>query len=156
VSGLRQHFFESNGLAQGRDLDRFLILLLVPLVQQVISGLMSFTKSERTKPGLLARVLQSYCLFYFSREEFTRHGMDDIVTLTHRNVCKDGFTVVDTVDAGFYSITRAHRDTDFSIVFLDLPAPWEAIDHAKTALRVRFLLDSLCSLSHPNLEGCDC
>ncbi|KAI0648177.1 tRNA methyltransferase complex GCD14 subunit-domain-containing protein [Trametes meyenii] len=54
-----------------------------------------------------------------AREEFTRHGMDDIVTLTHRNVCKDGFTVVDTVDA----------------VFLDLPAPWDAVEHAKKALR---------------------
>ncbi|KAL4250565.1 tRNA (adenine(58)-N(1))-methyltransferase catalytic subunit TRM61 [Abortiporus biennis] len=54
-----------------------------------------------------------------AKEEFTRHGMSDTVTLTHRNVCKDGFTVTDTVDA----------------VFLDLPAPWEAIPHAKTALR---------------------
>lgn len=54
-----------------------------------------------------------------AREEFTRHGMDSIVTLTHRNVCKDGFTVEDTVDA----------------VFLDLPAPWEAVQHAKKALR---------------------
>ncbi|KAG6831024.1 hypothetical protein H0H87_006513 [Tephrocybe sp. NHM501043] len=45
--------------------------------------------------------------------------MNDIVTLTHRNVCKDGFTVEDTVDS----------------VFLDLPAPWEAVDHAKKALR---------------------
>ncbi|KAI8994158.1 tRNA methyltransferase complex GCD14 subunit-domain-containing protein [Trametes punicea] len=53
-----------------------------------------------------------------AREEFTRHGMDDVVTLTHRNVCKDGFTVVDTVDA----------------VFLDLPAPWDAVEHAKKAL----------------------
>jgi hypothetical protein len=26
--------------------------------------------------------------------------MADIVTLTHRNVCKDGFTVTDTADAG--------------------------------------------------------
>ena len=26
--------------------------------------------------------------------------MDDIVTLTHRNVCKDGFTVAATADAG--------------------------------------------------------
>ncbi|KAI0322386.1 tRNA methyltransferase complex GCD14 subunit-domain-containing protein [Amylostereum chailletii] len=54
-----------------------------------------------------------------ARDEFTRHGMSDIVTLTHRNVCKDGFTVVDTVDS----------------VFLDLPAPWEAVEHAKAALR---------------------
>ena len=37
---------------------------------------------------------------YDYREEFTRHGMDDVVTLTHRNVCKDGFTVEDTADAG--------------------------------------------------------
>ncbi|KAH7925570.1 tRNA methyltransferase complex GCD14 subunit [Leucogyrophana mollusca] len=54
-----------------------------------------------------------------AREEFNRHGMADIVTLTHRNVCKDGFTVTDTVDS----------------VFLDLPAPWDAVDHAKKALR---------------------
>ncbi|KZP18947.1 tRNA methyltransferase complex GCD14 subunit [Athelia psychrophila] len=54
-----------------------------------------------------------------AREEFTRHGLTDTITLTHRNVCKDGFTVVDTADS----------------VFLDLPAPWEAIEHAKEALR---------------------
>jgi tRNA (adenine57-N1/adenine58-N1)-methyltransferase len=34
------------------------------------------------------------------REEFALHGMDQIVTLTHRNVCKEGFTVVDTADSG--------------------------------------------------------
>jgi len=45
--------------------------------------------------------------------------MDQIVTLTHRNVCKEGFTVVDTADS----------------VFLDLPAQWDAIEHAKKALR---------------------
>ncbi|KAL4073304.1 tRNA methyltransferase complex GCD14 subunit-domain-containing protein [Scleroderma yunnanense] len=54
-----------------------------------------------------------------AREEFIRHGMQDIVTLTHRNVCKDGFTVENLVDA----------------VFLDLPAPWDAVLHAKKALR---------------------
>ncbi|KIP08958.1 hypothetical protein PHLGIDRAFT_126677 [Phlebiopsis gigantea 11061_1 CR5-6] len=54
-----------------------------------------------------------------AKEEFTRHGLDGRVTLTHRNVCKDGFTVADTVDA----------------VFLDLPAPWDAVPHAKAALR---------------------
>ncbi|KAH8806535.1 tRNA methyltransferase complex GCD14 subunit-domain-containing protein [Flagelloscypha sp. PMI_526] len=54
-----------------------------------------------------------------AREEFNQHGMADIVTLTHRNVCKDGFTVEDEADA----------------VFLDLPAPWDAVEHAKKALR---------------------
>ncbi|KAI0345890.1 tRNA methyltransferase complex GCD14 subunit [Trametopsis cervina] len=54
-----------------------------------------------------------------AREEFARHGLTDTVTLTHRNVCKDGFTVTDAADA----------------VFLDLPAPWEAVPFAKVALR---------------------
>ncbi|KAH7885454.1 tRNA methyltransferase complex subunit Cpd1 [Phlebopus sp. FC_14] len=54
-----------------------------------------------------------------AREEFLRHGMEDIVTLTHRNVCMDGFTVEDLADS----------------VFLDLPAPWDAVEHAKKALR---------------------
>ncbi|KZT18609.1 tRNA methyltransferase complex GCD14 subunit [Neolentinus lepideus HHB14362 ss-1] len=54
-----------------------------------------------------------------ARDEFERHGMGGIVTLTHRNVCKEGFTVEDTVDA----------------VFLDLPAPWDTVEHAKKSLR---------------------
>jgi len=54
-----------------------------------------------------------------ARAEFAQHGMDSIVTLTHRNVCKDGFTVADTADS----------------VFLDLPAPWDAVEHAKISLR---------------------
>lgn len=70
-------------------------------------------------------------LQFVYREEFARHGMDDIVTLTHRNVCKEGFTVVDTADA----------------VFLDLPAPWEAVGHAKVALRVSVVV-ALASNHH--------
>ncbi|KAF8215001.1 tRNA methyltransferase complex GCD14 subunit-domain-containing protein [Mycena galopus ATCC 62051] len=54
-----------------------------------------------------------------AREEFAQHGMSDIVTLTHQNVCKDGFNLTDAVDS----------------VFLDLPAPWDAVEHAKQALR---------------------
>ncbi|KAL0579880.1 tRNA (adenine-N(1)-)-methyltransferase catalytic subunit trm61 [Marasmius crinis-equi] len=55
-----------------------------------------------------------------AKEEFTRHGFHPSrVTLTHRNVCKDGFTIEDTADA----------------LFLDIPAPWDAIDHAKRALK---------------------
>ncbi|KAJ3713188.1 tRNA methyltransferase complex GCD14 subunit [Lentinula raphanica] len=54
-----------------------------------------------------------------ARQEFLQHGLSDRVTLSHRNVCKDGFTVTDTADA----------------LFLDLPAPWDAIEHAKKSLR---------------------
>jgi len=37
------------------------------------------------------------------REEFTRHKMDDVVTIQHRNVCKDGFTIVDQADSGAWA-----------------------------------------------------
>ncbi|KAJ7464677.1 tRNA methyltransferase complex GCD14 subunit [Mycena galericulata] len=54
-----------------------------------------------------------------ARDEFAQHGMSEIVTLTHQNVCKDGFNLTDAADS----------------VFLDLPAPWDAVEHAKQALR---------------------
>lgn len=54
-----------------------------------------------------------------ARVEFAEHGLDKAVVLAHRNVCKSGFGLDPTCDA----------------VFLDLPAPWEAVPHAKTALR---------------------
>jgi tRNA (adenine57-N1/adenine58-N1)-methyltransferase len=54
-----------------------------------------------------------------AREEFTDHGFKDSVTVTHRDVLVDGFDLVDVADA----------------VFLDLPAPWDAIPHAKKALK---------------------
>ncbi|ORY82905.1 tRNA methyltransferase complex GCD14 subunit-domain-containing protein [Leucosporidium creatinivorum] len=64
--------------------------------------------------------------FEFHEERFTKaqiefkdHGLDDVITLKHQNVYKDGFELKDEVDS----------------VFLDLPAPWEAIGHAKEALR---------------------
>ncbi|KAG8691888.1 tRNA (adenine-N(1)-)-methyltransferase catalytic subunit trm61 [Ceratobasidium sp. 423] len=54
-----------------------------------------------------------------AREEFARHGIEEFVVLQHRNVCKDGFGLRNEVDA----------------VFLDLPAPWEAVASAKQALK---------------------
>ena len=36
------------------------------------------------------------------RDELSRHAMTDRVTLTHRNVCKHGFTVQNTVDSGMF------------------------------------------------------
>ncbi|ANZ73406.1 BA75_00471T0 [Komagataella pastoris] len=50
-----------------------------------------------------------------AKGEFEIHKLDNI-TLTHRDVCTNGFKV-DGVDV------------DGDAVFLDLPAPWEAIKH---------------------------
>ncbi|KAK4056347.1 hypothetical protein OIO90_002490 [Microbotryomycetes sp. JL221] len=57
--------------------------------------------------------------FHKAKQEFTSHGLDDVVRLRHRNVCKDGFDLDNQVDS----------------IFLDLPAPWEAVKFAKAALR---------------------
>ncbi|KAM0748482.1 tRNA methyltransferase complex GCD14 subunit, partial [Meredithblackwellia eburnea MCA 4105] len=57
--------------------------------------------------------------FEKARDEFKAHKLDDIIQIKHQNVYKNGFEVKDEVDS----------------VFLDLPAPWEAIEHAREALR---------------------
>ncbi|KAH8981039.1 tRNA methyltransferase complex subunit Cpd1 [Lactarius hatsudake] len=97
------------------------------------TGSGSFTHSIARTVGSTGRVYTYE--FHEARakkaaDEFARHGMSDIVTLTHRNVCKNGFTVADTADA----------------VFLDLPAPWEAIEYAKSALR-KDRLTRICCFS---------
>lgn len=51
--------------------------------------------------------------------EFERHGLFPTLSLRHRNVVKNGFGLVGMADA----------------VFLDLPAPWDAIHHAAEAMR---------------------
>ncbi|KAM4541768.1 tRNA (adenine(58)-N(1))-methyltransferase catalytic subunit TRMT61A [Odontesthes bonariensis] len=52
-------------------------------------------------------------------EEFKEHRVDHLVTVRNQDVCKDGFGVTGVADA----------------VFLDIPSPWEAVGHAKTAMK---------------------
>ncbi|KAF8931331.1 tRNA (adenine-N(1)-)-methyltransferase catalytic subunit trm61 [Haplosporangium gracile] len=52
-------------------------------------------------------------------KEFEEHGLEGLVTIECRDVCKNGFGLINKVDA----------------VFLDLPAPWEAVASAKLAFR---------------------
>ncbi|KAG8449285.1 hypothetical protein GDO86_016086 [Hymenochirus boettgeri] len=52
-------------------------------------------------------------------EEFQQHKVSHLVTVKNQDVCKEGFGVSDIADA----------------VFLDIPSPWEAIRHAKSALK---------------------
>lgn len=53
------------------------------------------------------------------REEFKEHGLDHLVTVRQRDVCASGFELEHVADA----------------VFLDLPSPWDALLHAKKALK---------------------
>lgn len=55
-----------------------------------------------------------------AQEEFKSHKVDHLVTARHRDVCADGFELDNVADA----------------VFLDLPHPWDAIPHAKRALKL--------------------
>ncbi|CUS07187.1 unnamed protein product [Tuber aestivum] len=58
-------------------------------------------------------------------DEIERHGLDGLVEIVHRDVCKDGFLVKNTVGE--------QEEEDISpratAVFLDLPAPWLALPH---------------------------
>ncbi|XP_048829878.1 tRNA (adenine(58)-N(1))-methyltransferase catalytic subunit TRMT61A [Brienomyrus brachyistius] len=52
-------------------------------------------------------------------EEFREHKVGHLVTVINQDVCKDGFGVSGVADA----------------VFLDIPSPWEAVPHAKSAMK---------------------
>lgn len=68
------------------------------------------------------------------RDEFRRHGLLGApVVLEHRDVVKDGFGGLSDIDS----------------VFLDLPAPWDALPHAKKILDV----GPLPSPHHPRLTS---
>lgn len=54
------------------------------------------------------------------QEEIRDHGLDRIVTVTHRDVYQHGFAIANTA---------AQSSTKASAVFLDLPAPWLALKH---------------------------
>ncbi|ETI23190.1 hypothetical protein G647_04987 [Cladophialophora carrionii CBS 160.54] len=57
------------------------------------------------------------------KAEMTLHGLDSIVHATHRDVYRDGFLVYDSDQQRGPTSPRANA------VFLDLPAPWEALPH---------------------------
>jgi tRNA (adenine57-N1/adenine58-N1)-methyltransferase len=71
-----------------------------------------------------------------ARIEFEAHGLfkstsgRDVMTLTHRDVCKSGFRVVAKEDDAQSTTNEDNSPTyKADAVFLDLPAPWEAVQH---------------------------
>ncbi|XP_068608026.1 tRNA (adenine(58)-N(1))-methyltransferase catalytic subunit TRMT61A [Brachionichthys hirsutus] len=62
-------------------------------------------------------------------EEFREHRVANLVTVRNQDVCRDGFGVSGVADA----------------VFLDIPSPWEAVRHAKAAMKRQG--GRLCSFS---------
>ncbi|KAK4958527.1 tRNA (adenine-N(1)-)-methyltransferase catalytic subunit trm61 [Elasticomyces elasticus] len=57
------------------------------------------------------------------REELSDHGVDDVVQLTHRDVCEDGFMLQAAAGTSHAASPLANA------IFLDLPAPWKALKH---------------------------
>lgn len=53
-----------------------------------------------------------------ARKEFEEHGISNVVTVSHRDVCKSGF-----------SSNELQLNGTIDAVFLDLPEPWHAIKH---------------------------
>lgn len=71
--------------------------------------------------------------FQEARTEIEDHGLTHNVTITHRDVCKDGFAIEGI-------------DIAATAVFLDLPSPWAAIPHLKNRL-ARDRTVSICCFS---------
>lgn len=61
------------------------------------------------------------------KEEIIEHGLDGVVTITHKDVCEDGFGLD----------TETTPTMGANAVFLDLPAPWLALKHLTRVCTVR-------------------
>ncbi|AQZ17228.1 GCD14 (YJL125C) [Zygosaccharomyces parabailii] len=61
-------------------------------------------------------------------QEFKDHGLEN-VTLTHRDVCSDGFLIKEGNNTSFDFAETSIKEVNIhaNAVFLDLPAPWDAI-----------------------------
>ncbi|KAK9382321.1 tRNA methyltransferase complex GCD14 subunit-domain-containing protein [Kockiozyma suomiensis] len=89
------------------------------------TGSASFTHAMARTVGVRGRIWTFEFheqRFQLAAKELEEHGLASVVKATHGDVCKNGFThsCGDTLDA--------------SAVFLDLPAPWEAIPHLTTVI----------------------
>lgn len=61
-----------------------------------------------------------------AKKELEEHGFQNI-TITHRDVCKDGFQIKNGDEGSFEEING-------DAIFLDLPSPWDAIPHLDSVI----------------------
>jgi len=86
--------------------------------------------------------------------EFKEHGLlNENVTITLRDVCEDGFTIKkgDKTSATFDD--EDSKELEATAVFLDLPAPWDAIHHLDKVIAQDQIV-SVCCFS-PCIEQVD-
>lgn len=90
-------------------------------------------------------------------QEFKDHNLlNENVIITHRDVCKDGFSIKqgDSTSYQFNSDENLNEiNLNANAIFLDLPAPWEAIPHLDSVISKREKI-GLCCFS-PCIEQVD-
>ena len=75
------------------------------------------------------------------REEIKEHGLEGVVEIVPQDVYNEGFLVKD-------SQTAELRSPSANAIFLDLPAPWQALPHL-TRQRLPILSDAPASIPSP-------
>ncbi len=104
--------------------------------QSALRGTCFRSSSSRTRPRRRVSIrTQAHTPFsspFACRLEFKSHGFADNVTLSHRNVCKDGFGTLESIDC----------------VFLDLPAPLAGDTACCSQSQGRFATASVRASAH--------
>lgn len=70
-------------------------------------------------------------------KEFKEHGLIDVdknVTITHRDVCANGFSIRKGDVTSREFAEEQQVDVGADVIFLDLPAPWDAIPHLEEVI----------------------
>nr|XP_014287546.1 tRNA (adenine(58)-N(1))-methyltransferase catalytic subunit TRMT61A isoform X1 [Halyomorpha halys] len=86
------------------------------------SGSLTHALARTVQPNGTVRTFDFHeTRFNIAKEEFEEHGISNVVTVSHRDVCNDGFG----------------EDVDgmADAVFLDLPHPWLVVKHACKAMK---------------------
>lgn len=90
-------------------------------------------------------------------KEFEHHGLinrDKTVTLTQRDVCANGFAIrPDDITSHKFGEIEEQLSINANAIFLDLPAPWDAIPHLEGVISKDEKV-SLCCFS-PCIEQVD-